>query len=145
MNFSAGLRTVLPSSSARPGRGIVSVVFLALLYTLLNAVKPLHVDDGAYYEFARHLAAHPLDPYGFQIFWYQYPEPANYVLAPPVLPYWWAAAYAVVGEHPFWWKVWLFPFALLFVGSVHVLFRRCARGLEGPLVWMTVLSPTFLP
>src|SRR5258708_37283803 len=43
------------------------------------------------------------------------------------------------------WKLWLLPFSLLFIWSLHALCRRFARGLEMPLVWMTVLSPTFLP
>ena len=118
---------------------------LALLFTLLNAPKPLHVDDAAYYAYARHIAGHPLDPYGFQIFWYEEPEPANRVLAPPVLPYWWAAAIGLFGERPFLWKLWLFPFCWVFVRALEALFRRFTPGLEGALLWMTVLSPAFLP
>jgi serine/threonine-protein kinase len=123
----------------------MALIGLALVYTLLNAVKPLHIDDTAYYHYAKHIAEHPLDPYGFDVFWYQHPLPANQVLAPPVLPYWWAAAIRLFGERPFMWKLWLFPFALVFVGSLYALGRRFARGLELPLVAMTVLSPAFLP
>src|SRR5207248_233641 len=36
-------------------------------------------------------------------------------------------------------------FALLFILALDALFSRFAQGLETPLVWMTVLSPTFLP
>lgn len=129
----------------RRGKSWLGLVVLALLYTGFNSIKPLQVDDSAYYYFAKQIAAHPLDPYGFQMFWYQYPAPANYVLAPPGLPYWWAVAIGLFGEHPFLWKLWLFPFSLLFVLSLERLFHRFARGLEMPLVWMTVLSPTFLP
>jgi hypothetical protein len=121
------------------------LVALSLLFTALNSVKPLQVDDAAYYYYAAQIARHPLDPYGFEIFWYQHPEPANEVLAPPVLPYWWAAAIRLFGDHPVAWKLWLLPFSLLFVFSLDALFWRFARGLETPLVWMTVLSPTFLP
>jgi hypothetical protein len=123
----------------------VSLLALALLFTLLNAPKPLHIDDAAYYYYARHIAGHSLDPYGFEVFWYNQPLPANQVLAPPVLPYWWAAAIGLFGERPFWWKLWLFPFCWLFVCSLDALFRRFTPGLERPLLWMTVLSPTFLP
>ena len=63
-----------------------ALVALALLYTLLNSLKPLLIDDSAYYYYAAQLARHPFDPYGFEVFWYQAPEPANQVLAPPVLP-----------------------------------------------------------
>ena len=121
------------------------LVFLALIFTLLNAFKPLQVDDAAYYYYAAHIAEHPLDPYGFEIFWYQEPEPANHVLAPPVLPYWWAGAIRLFGDRPFMWKTWLLPFSLIFVWALARLFRRFTPGMETPLVWMTVLSPTFLP
>jgi hypothetical protein len=128
-----------------PTRRRLTLVLLAVLFTLLNSLKPLHVDDAAYYYYAAQIAQHPLDPYGFEIHWYQHPLPANHVLAPPVLPYWWAAALRLFGDQPFLWKLWLFPISLLFVFSLHALFRRFAPDLEMPLVTMTVLSPTFLP
>jgi hypothetical protein len=118
---------------------------LAGLFTLLNALKPVHMDDTAYYYYARRIAEHPLDPYGFEVFWGQWPLRANRVLAPPVLPYWWSVGFRLFSERPFLWKLWLFPFSLLFVFSLHAIFRRFAAGLEMLLVWMTVLSPTFLP
>jgi hypothetical protein len=116
-----------------------------VLYTLFNCAKPLTIDDTAYYYYADHIAQHPTDPYGFSILWYQHPLPANQVLAPPVLPYWWAAALALFGDRPFLWKLWLFPFVLVFVLSLHGLFRRFAPRLAVPLTCMTVFSPTFLP
>src|SRR5262249_12587902 len=114
-------------------------------YTLLNAPKPLTVDDGAYYYFARQIAHDPLRPYDFTMFWYQRPHPANQILAPPVLPYWWGLGLALLGDEPFLWKLWLFPFALGFVLAVYALSRRFARGIETHLVCLTVLSPLFLP
>jgi len=118
---------------------------LALLYTLLNAPKPLIVDDTAYYFFARQFAENPTRPYDFQVFWYQWPEPANTVLAPPVLPYWWSLGLRLFGETPWLWKLWLLPFALLFVFSLDALARRFAPEMRQELVWLTVLSPSFLP
>jgi hypothetical protein len=118
---------------------------LALVFTFLNAIKPLQVDDAAYYYFAAHIACRPTDPYGFDILWYDVPQPANTVLAPPVLPYWWAGGILVFGEQPFFWKLWLLPFSLLLVTALGRLFRRYARGLEWPLLILTVLSPMFLP
>jgi hypothetical protein len=118
---------------------------LAAVVTVLNAVKPLQVDDAAYYYYARQISQHPFDPYGFEIFWYQHPLPANHVLAPPVIPYWWAAGIRVFGDHPFLWKLWLFPFAWLFVVALHAIFQRFATPNELPLTCMTVFSPVFLP
>lgn len=118
---------------------------LGLALTLLNAAKPLHVDDAAYYYYARQIAAHPFDPYGFDIFWYEQPEPANTILAPPVLPYCWAIALRLFHDRPVLWKLWLLPFALALSYSLAALFRRFARGLDVPLTAMTVLGPVILP
>jgi hypothetical protein len=118
---------------------------VAVLLTLLNAFKPLHMDDTAYYHYASQIAEHPLDPYGFDVHWYDFPLPANHVLAPPLLPYWWAIALRLFGDQPLAWKLWLLPFSLLLVFSLHWLLRRFARGLELPLTCMAVLSPTLLP
>src|SRR5215470_12642993 len=90
------------------------VTALAGIFTVLNAFKPLHIDDAAYYYYAAQMADQPLDPYGFDIFWYSEPQPANTVLAPPLLPYWWSLAIRLFGINLFLWKIWLFPFAWLF-------------------------------
>jgi hypothetical protein len=127
-------------SHARP-----LLIVLAILATGLAALKPIHIDEAANVYYARQIAEHPDDPYGFTMFWYQWPEPAQQVLTPPVLVYWWAPAVACFGERPMLWKVWLLPFVLLLVFSLHALFCRFAPGAEMALTWMTVLSPAFLP
>jgi hypothetical protein len=121
------------------------VLAVAVILILADCFKPLHIDDPAYYYNAAHLAHHPFDPYGFDIFWYEYPESANAVLAPPVLLYWWSLAIRLFGENIFLWKLWLLPFSLLFAWSLADLFWRFAPGVEAPLLWLTVLSPTFFP
>ena len=116
--------------------------FLALVFTWLNALKPLVIDDPVYYEFGRQFAAHPTAPYDFEFA----PEvPANNVLVPPVLPYWFAIAAATVGTDVFVWKMWLLPWMLLFVFALDALYRRFTPGLELPLVVLTLFSPTFFP
>jgi hypothetical protein len=125
-------------------RRFLLLVLLAGLYTGLNALKPLQIDDGAYQYFARQFATRPLDPYGFAVLWYDHPEPANTVLAPPVLPAYWGAVRAAVGERPWAWKLALFPWALLFVAAMYSLLRRFARGMELFGTWLLVLSPAFL-
>jgi hypothetical protein len=121
------------------------LLILALLFTVLNAFKPLCIDDALYYYHAKQISAHPLDPYGFTIFWNDRPEPAIQNLAPVLMQYWWAIAIRLFGEHPFLWKLWLLPYALLLVFSVHSLLRRFAPGYEMVLTWMIVISPVFLP
>ncbi len=118
---------------------------LASVLTLLNALKPAVVDDTAYLLFARHIAANPLDPYGFDLFWYSYPQPAMQILAPPVVPYWLAAGIIVFGEHLFLLKLWLFPFALLYCHAADYLLRRFASGAERLGMAMLALSPAVLP
>ena len=122
-----------------------SIVLAALLLTLLNASKPLAVDDAVYYEYAVHISQHPQDPYGFEVFWGERPQPAFEVLAAPLLPYWWAGALRLFGDRPILWKLSLFPFALLLAVSLYHLLARFARGLEQPLLWLMVLSPAVLP
>ena len=122
------------------GPGIVAVAM-----TLLNAVKPVVVDDTAYLLFARHIADQPLDPYGFELFWYRHPQPAMEVLAPPVVPYWLAAGIALFGEQLFWLKLWLLPFPLAFCFAARFLLRRFARGTERAGLVLIALSPAVLP
>ncbi len=126
-------------------RPLNSPITLALLFTLLNSIKPMHMDDACFHYYAAQIAEQPLDPYAFEIQWIQDPMPALKAWTPPGLPYWWAGAIRLSGEQPFAWKLSLLPFSLLFVFSLRAIFRRFASGLENPLLWMTVLSPTFLP
>jgi len=122
-----------------------SIVLAALLLTLLNAFQPLTIDDTVYYEYASHISQHPQDPYGFEIFWGERPQPAFEVLAAPLLPYWWAGALRLFGDRPVLWKLSLFPFALLLAASLYHLLALFARGLERPLLWLMILSPVVLP
>jgi 4-amino-4-deoxy-L-arabinose transferase-like glycosyltransferase len=120
-------------------------VFLAAALTAANTLKPPLIDDTAYLSLARQIAHKPLDPYGFELFWYSEPEPANHVLAPPVLPYWLALGIRILGEEPVLLKLWLFPIALLLVISMYALLRRFARSTAEPMLALTVFSPAVLP
>lgn len=127
------------------GRFLTGPVFLALVVTLADAAKPVLIDDTAYLRYARHIAQHPLDPYGFDILWYTAPEPAMTVLCPPVLPYWLALGVRLFGESPVLLKLWLFPVVWLFARSLRELLRRFARGTESAALPLIVLSPAVLP
>jgi hypothetical protein len=126
-------------------RAIVPILLPATILCLLNAAKPLVMDDPAYYAYASHIADHPLDQYGFTIFWYQHPLPAFEVLAPPVLPYWWALGLHLFGDSPLLWKFWLWPWCILLATALDALLRRFARPHDAPLLWMLLLSPALLP
>jgi hypothetical protein len=120
-------------------------LWLAAVVTLVDATKPVLIDDTAYLRYGRHVARHPLDPYGFTILWYTRPEPAMDVLCPPVLPYWLALGIRLFGEMPALLKLWLFPFAWLLAWSLRELLRRFARGTESAALPLIVLSPAVLP
>ncbi|HEY7327514.1 MAG TPA: glycosyltransferase family 39 protein [Gemmataceae bacterium] len=126
-------------------RTLLPIVILAAVMTGLNAIKPLHVDDATFYFNAKQIASHPLDPYGYVMLRWSDAEPALHALAPPGLPYWWAAAIRMFGERPVAWKLWLFPLVLIFVASLAELLRRFGPSVAGPLLVLLVLSPVFLP
>jgi hypothetical protein len=120
-------------------------VCVAAIVTGLNALKPAAVDDTAYLLLARQIAAHPLDPYGGELFWYAEPSPALHVLAPPVVPYWLAAGFRLFGEHVPLLKLWLYPFPLVLCYAVRSLARRFAPGYSTISVPAVALSPLVLP
>lgn len=122
------------------------VVAAAGIWLAANLAKPITLDDAAYYQYAKQIASHPADPYGFAIIWYQTLQPAIEVMAPPVWPGWWAAGLQLLGDREWAWKLWQFPFVCLFVASCAALARRFAREPMGDLLPVfIVLSPVFLP
>jgi hypothetical protein len=116
----------------------------AVLLTALNAVKPVHMDDSVYLMYGAEFVAHPLDPYAFQ-FGSPTTGPANDLLVPPVLPYWLGLGTTLFGDHIVLIKCWLLPFALLLAWALDFLAARLAGRLRLPLLWLGLISPTFLP
>src|SRR5262249_51229837 len=116
--------------ASRLCRPWLAIIALAGFYTLLNAFKPLVIDDAAYYYYAVQAATKPLDPYGFQVVWWERPDPANEVLAPMGLPYWWGLGIRLFGDRPFLWKLWLLPHVVLLAAAFYSLFRRFAGRYE---------------
>jgi hypothetical protein len=128
-----------------PARSTAHIVAAAVALSLLNAIKPVHIDDVVYQYYAGQVTRHPLAPYDFEIPWNQLPDSAQNPIAPPVVPYWLAAGMLLFGSNTFLWKMWFLPINLLLTSSLVWAFRRFARGLEVPLLWMTILSPAILP
>jgi hypothetical protein len=141
----ASLVSPLPHPVTRLSRRWFALLLLALVATLLNAAKPLHIDDYGFHQHAAQIARDPLSPYGFEIIWEHLPRPAVEILGAPVWPYWWALGIRLFGDHPVLWKLWLLPINLLLVWSLHALLHRFVRRFELPLLGMTVLSPALLP
>jgi hypothetical protein len=67
------------------------------------------------------------------------------VLAPPVVPYWLGLGMRLFGDEPALLKLWLLPFVWLFAYSLRALLRRFARGMEGTVLPLMMLSPAVLP
>jgi hypothetical protein len=123
-----------------------SALAAALALTALNASKPLVIDDPVYVAYARQVAQHPGDPYGFLLYWYDAPEPAMQIgTVPAVLPYWLGGAIALFGERPLAWKLALLPFALALTGALAFLLDRFARPCAAPALWVLALGPAVLP
>ena len=118
---------------------------MAAAMALLNAVKPVYIDDTFTLWITEQIARAPFDPYGLEVFWQQWPQPASENLTPPVLPYWSAIAKWLFGDSVTITKLWLFPFCGLLVVSLYHLFRRLGAKPALPFVMLIVLSPTHLP
>lgn len=129
----------------RPDAETLAVLAAASVYALLNALKPLHIDDPFTWYVSRQIRAAPLDPFGFEIFWWQWPQPCVENLMAPVVGYWGALGLWLAGSSDWLWKLTLLPVAALFAWALHRLARRFAPGCELFLVLITLFSPAFLP
>src|SRR3954469_14379104 len=88
------------SEGPRRGAALWIVLGLGLAVGLANVAKPAHIDDMLYLTIARHIASHPLDPFGGTITWQQIPEPTyDFSISPPLLSYVFALVMAVAGEN----------------------------------------------
>jgi 4-amino-4-deoxy-L-arabinose transferase-like glycosyltransferase len=139
--------TTAPRDSEIAGRRdwIAAVLVPSIVLAGINVIKPLVVDDSAYYAFAAQIAQSPFDPYGFDIHWYDHPQHAFTVLAPPVLPYWWAISIRLFGDEPWIAKMWLWPWCFVLSAAVFSLARRFATSIAVAATWMIALSPSVLP
>ncbi|MBA2224888.1 ArnT family glycosyltransferase [Thermogemmata fonticola] len=126
-------------------QGAIYPLLLATVVTTCNAAKPVVIDDTAYLLYARHIAQHPLDPYGFTIFWYDQPESAFEVLAPPVYLYWLAAGWQLFGDQIVWLKLWTWPWLILLAYGLRSILRYFAGSAEGWMLAVLMLSPAILP
>jgi hypothetical protein len=120
-------------------------ILIAAFMTAVDCLKPIHIDDPTYVEYAKYILEQPLDPYRFSILSYDRPVAANHVLAPPVLLYWFAGISKLVGDDVVLWKASLFPFLLAFVFAVRSLFQRFVGRWSDLWTLSLALSPTFLP
>ena len=124
---------------------MVRVALFALVFSAINAFKPIHIDDGSNFFFAHHFAQDPLDPYGFWLLWVDVPEPAMNILTPPVFDYYWAALIKLFGISPALWKLGCFPIYFLYLASIHFIATRFAPSVVWPTLVLIVFSPIVFP
>jgi hypothetical protein len=144
-HFRDQLKLKYSSTRTTAIRNAILLGLTALVFTSLDAALPVQIDDPAYFYYAQQIARHPLDPYGFELIWYDRREPAMEVLAPLLVPYWWSLAIRLFGDQVVLWKIWLLPFSWLLFFSLFQLFKRFALGLEWEFTLLLCFSPAFLP
>jgi hypothetical protein len=121
------------------------VLISTIIYTALNSLKALHIDDTAYYIFANHIKNNPFDPYGFTFLWFNKPQEAITILAPPVFLYYFSLLIKVFNNNPVLWKIGCFPFYYLMSKSIYKLLRRFDKSLAEYGLILFVFSPVILP
>jgi len=123
-------------------RWLLALLASACLLPFLN--KAFHIDDPLFLWAAKHIVAHPLDPYGFPVVWYRTAMPMSKVMKnPPFASY----LLALVGSWAGWSEpvlhlVSLLP-ALGVIFATHQLAREMTRS---PLVVAVAVlaTPVFL-
>jgi hypothetical protein len=126
-------------------QALIGVLGLSFVYTLLNILKPIHIDDTAFYLYASHIVRHPLDPYGFQIYWFNAPQPAIIGPTPPFFIYYFASLIGLFGESPMLWKLGCMPLNFLFFCSIYIILKRFVPKTLWIAMGVFALSPAVLP
>src|SRR5579871_985678 len=93
--------TPAPAPTSLSGRGRAALLAAATFLCLVPFIgKPFHVDDPLFVWTAQQIAAHPGNPYGFDVLWYTSPMPMWSVTKNPPL----AAYFASVAGSVFGWS-----------------------------------------
>jgi 4-amino-4-deoxy-L-arabinose transferase-like glycosyltransferase len=122
----------------------VAVALLAVVPLLPFLSAAVSIDAPVFLAVARQIAAHPADPFGFDMIWDPTsPHVAEFDHNPPLLSYYLAAWIAALGEEEFTLHAALLPFPLLAALAFYGIARRLVgRGL-GPAA-LLVATPAFL-
>ncbi len=123
----------------------VFLFLLALIICVINALKPIHIDDTVYIWIARQIVSDPFNPFGFELLWCQWPSFMDLGYIPPVMPYWLAGSLYVFGNDPILIKLSILPFILVFVFAVNLLSKRFSPSIAFPVTVFIAVSPAILP
>lgn len=106
--------------------------------------KAFHIDDPLFIWMAQQIAKHPLDPYGFEVNWSTYPQPAfEQIQNPPLCAYYIAIAGALAGYREITLHAaFLFWAAMSILGTFLLARRFCDQPFRAAL--FTLFTPVFL-
>jgi hypothetical protein len=132
--------------SSDPGPRVAIPVLALLTAALLVPFtgKAFHMDDPLFLKAAHQIIAHPFDPYGFTVNWYQSEMPMSAVMKnPPLASYYIAAVASIFGWSEAVLHLAFMPFAIAVIVGTYALARRYAT--PPVLAALAVLtSPLFL-
>jgi 4-amino-4-deoxy-L-arabinose transferase-like glycosyltransferase len=136
-----GKKNGTPTLSARSALLCLTALVGALLLVFLN--RPVHIDDPLFIWAARHIQAHPENPYGFMVNWDGVNAPMSDVTKnPPLTSYYIAAAALVAGWSERGLRLAFMPIAIATaIGTYLIADRFCRRPLLATLA--TILTPVF--
>ena len=121
---------------------VLALLTAALLVPFTG--KAFHMDDPLFLKVAHQIIAHPFDPYGFTVNWYQSEMPMSDVMKnPPLASYYIAAVASIFGWSEVVLHLAFIPFAIAVIVGTYALARRYAT--PPVLTALAVLiSPLFL-
>lgn len=132
-----------PAPGQRRHRVILALVVLGLLLPFLG--KPFHIDDPVFLAIAHQILAHPLDPYGFDFYWFDAPrrmwdlDPLN----PPGMGYLLAPLIALFGDQEFPLHAVFLVFPVIAVLCAYEIARRFTpHAFEAALLF--AVAPMFI-
>jgi 4-amino-4-deoxy-L-arabinose transferase-like glycosyltransferase len=141
MRADASLGSTMSTGALREQLLVGLLATLPLLPFLNAAVS---IDAPVFVAVAEQIAAHPLDPYGFELIWDPTsPRVSEFNHNPPLLSYWLAPVIAALGRAEWAMHAALLPFPLIAALCFLGIARRLAGAGAGPAV-LFVCTPAFL-
>jgi hypothetical protein len=129
-----------------PAKVWLSALLVWIVVTSVNLAKPVHMDDTAYLEVARHIVANPLHSTSGLLNWKDVDEPIHAIINQPHLfPYLLAAWMVMFGST----SMALHSLMAIFSLGAILMFQFLASELSPWknvwLTWLVFASPAFLP
>ena len=132
-------------SPARDGQPVAIVIAALWVFaTVLNIIKPFHMDDTAHLIIAAHIVDAPLSPMSGMLNWTNTAEPIFYTNQPHLMFYAFAGLIAMFGPSPLALHLFISLFTL---AALVLIFRVAHRVAPENALWLTAaigLSPGFV-